>query len=364
MNKKIFSIPLNPFLPRDYFLDTFVPFLDEHKDYIYDVYFTSRVPPFVQDAMGGQIRPEDRDTVWKNALEIQKQLGISVSATFNNITVSPRYDNYKLFIENFKELYGEGVRSLTIPHAHWVIGLDGGLKKHFPELKVKNTILRKVATAQDYVLAAKQGFDYVNLDRILMRDHNELRDIKRAQDYVKEKQGRLVELALLTNEGCLGRCPVMDEHYSYNNLKQPHEFPYFRHELSKTTCEYKWEKEDNAFFFRIGTIPPFKKEYDEILQYVQVFKMHGRDNLNRLQESMTIVKNYTQGKELLCDGSHAYLDGVSHEELAGWRKKIKTCRFQCWDCNYCDVVAATKKKATDDKRSVSDRFWYDPSLND
>jgi len=79
---------------------------------------------------------------------------------------------------------------------------------------------------------------------------------------------------------------------------------------------------------------------------------------------MTIVKNYTQGKELLCDGSHAYLDGVSHEELAGWRKKIKTCRFQCWDCNYCDVVAATKKKATDDKRSVSDRFWYDPSLND
>jgi len=57
MNKKIFSIPLNPFLTDEFFRNTFLPFLEEHRDYIYDIYFTSRVPPFVQDAMGGQIRP-------------------------------------------------------------------------------------------------------------------------------------------------------------------------------------------------------------------------------------------------------------------------------------------------------------------
>jgi hypothetical protein len=34
---------------------------------------------------------------------------------------------------------------------------------------------------------------------------------------------------------------------------------------------------------------------------------------------------------------------VNHEELKSWRKKIKTCRFQCWDCNYCDIIAEKKK---------------------
>ena len=340
MNKKIFSIPLNPFLTREYFVDTFLPFLQEYEDYIYDIYFTSRIPPFLQDAMGGFIRPEDRDTVWENALDIKKQLGIEISATFNNVNVSPRYDNYKLFVENFKKLYDQGVRSATVPHAHWVAM---GLKKHFPALKIKNTILRKVATAQDYVLAAEQGFDYINVDRILMRDQEELKQIKRAQDYIYQKHNRFVEIALLTNEGCLGRCPMMDEHYSYNNLKEPNELPYFRHEISKVTCEHKWEREVNAFFFKAATIPPFRQEYDELLNYVQVFKMHGRDSVDRLDESLAIVRNYAKGEETLCDGSGLYLDGVSREELNGWRKKIKTCKFQCWDCNYCDALADSKK---------------------
>lgn len=340
MSKKIFSVPLNPFLTQEYFMGNLLPFLHKHKDYIYDIYFTSRIPPFTQDAMGGFIRAEDRDTVCQNALEIQNQIGIQVSATFNNINVSPRYDNYQLFVDSFRELYNQGVRSATIPHAHWVAL---GLKKQFPDLKVKNTILRKVATAQDYVLAAEQGFDYVNIDRILMRDQKELEQIKKAQNYIQEKYNRFVELALLTNEGCLGRCPMMDEHYSYNNLKKSNELPYFNHEISKVTCQHKWEHEANAFFFKAATIPPFKKEYDELLNYVQVLKMHGRDSLNRLNETLSIIESYVSQKETLCDGSEMYLDGVPAEELKGWRRKIKTCRFQCWDCNYCDALANSKK---------------------
>ena len=42
---KIFSVPLNPKLSeKDYF--AFLGFLTEYKDWIYDVYFTSRIPPF------------------------------------------------------------------------------------------------------------------------------------------------------------------------------------------------------------------------------------------------------------------------------------------------------------------------------
>ncbi len=341
MSKKIFSIPLNPILKEEDFVGVFFPFLKKYKDWIYDVYFTCRIPPFIQDAMGAVIYESDRIPAFENAMVIQQELDIPISATFNNINVSPKYDNYKLFVDNLKPLYDKGLRSATIPHGHW---MAMGFKKYFPEMEVKNTILRKVATAHDYVLSAEQGFDYINVDRILMRDYDELSNIKRAQKYFEDKYGRFVKVALLTNEGCLGRCPVMDEHYSYNNLREENEVPYFHHEISKITCEYKWEKEDNAFFFRTATIPPFKKEYDELQEYVQIFKMHGRDNIDRLNETMEIVENYARGKEVLSGNSNVYLDGVPHDELGGWRNKIKKCKFQCWDCNYCDVVAEFKKK--------------------
>lgn len=339
---KIFSIPLNPFITEKYFEEIFMPFLKAHKEWIYDIYFTSRIEPFTQDAMGTFVRETDRDALIQNALFIQESLGIQVSATFNNINVSPKFENYRLFKKNFKDLYDAGVQSATIPHAHWVAL---GLKKEFPNLKIKNTILRKVATAQDYVLAAEQGFDYINIDRVLMRDVDSLKEIKRAQSYIKQKIGKHVPIALLTNEGCFGRCPMMDEHYSYNNLKTPNDLPYFKHEISKVTCEYKWEKEINAFFFKAATIPPFKEEYDEFLQYVDVFKMHGRDSFNRLNETISIIKNYALNQDVLQDNSKAYLDGVSYEELKSWRRKIKTCKFQCWDCNYCDIIAEKKKNA-------------------
>ena len=73
-------------LSEEDFIGTFVPFLQEHKDWIYDVYFTCRIPPFTQDAMGSVFTPEDRNVVIENALQIQDVLGIKVSATFNNIT--------------------------------------------------------------------------------------------------------------------------------------------------------------------------------------------------------------------------------------------------------------------------------------
>ena len=47
----MFSIPINQKLSEPQFAE-FLEFLKTHKDLIYDLYFTSRMPPFVQDAMG------------------------------------------------------------------------------------------------------------------------------------------------------------------------------------------------------------------------------------------------------------------------------------------------------------------------
>lgn len=84
---KIFSIPLNPKLTEQQF-NQFLQFCKEYKDYIYDIYFTCRIAPFLQDAMGDIfIQTEDNLFAIETALFIQKETGIPVSATFNNLEV-------------------------------------------------------------------------------------------------------------------------------------------------------------------------------------------------------------------------------------------------------------------------------------
>ena len=168
----IFSIPLNPKLtPQQY--EEFIKFVLEHKHLIYDIYFTSRIPPFAQDAMGDTfVNKEDYKYAIDAAINIQKFTGVPLSATFNNIQVPPTQKNLDLFIYHFKPLYDAGIHTATIPHTHWMA--TGQIQKAFPKLKIKNTILRDVRTATEIVNLAKYGFDYINLDRDLMRDRDTL----------------------------------------------------------------------------------------------------------------------------------------------------------------------------------------------
>ncbi len=147
-----FSIPLNTKLPEDFVTGTFIPFLNQYKKYISDIYFTCRMPPFVQDAMGDSIDGDMRETTF-NALYVSQETGIPLSATFNNIQVLPNQKNLDLFIENFKPVYDMGVRIATIPHTTWL--LTGQIQKEFPELYIKNTILREVTRANEIVNLAK-----------------------------------------------------------------------------------------------------------------------------------------------------------------------------------------------------------------
>ena len=116
-----------------------------------------------------------------NALFVSQETGIPLSATFNNIQVPPTQENLDIFIQNFRFLYDAGVRIVTLPHTSWV--LTGQLQKEFPELFIKNTILREVTRPNEIVNLAKAGFHYVNLDRDLMRDRDTLLKIKEAKEY-------------------------------------------------------------------------------------------------------------------------------------------------------------------------------------
>lgn len=333
----MFSVPLNPKL-NEKEMEEFLTFLEEHKEYIYDFYFTARMPPFVQDAMGDTFQGGEEDHLYliELALYIQDNLGITASAVFNNLEVRPSQQNLDLFIKNFSQLYNAGIRSATIPHTHWVA--TGQIQAAFPDLFIKNTILRNVSEPRDIAQLAQAGFHYINLDRDLMRDQEKLLRFKKA----KEQYG--VKLSLLANEGCLGGCIMMDEHYQFNNTRTDGP-QYFNDPISRVSCT-KWEYEDAATALKTANMPPWRADWQEFLDDfgIDSIKMHGRESKTRLKETMDIIRRYARGDEILFDGFNDFIKETNMENkpIDIWRKKIKTCKFDCWDCGYCDKIIAAK----------------------
>lgn len=330
----MFSIPLNPKLNQSQF-NKFIEFAKRHKHLIYDVYFTSRIAPFAQDAMGDIFINDSSDLI-ENALIIQEQLGITISATFNNIDVRPSQENLDLWIKNFRPLYERGIRSCTLPHTHWV--MTGQIQAAFPELHIKNTILRNLNTPAQVAKAAEAGFHYINIDRVLMRDTDALEKIRQ----VKEKYG--VRIALLANEGCLGNCPVMDEHFQFNNTRTDGP-QYFTDPISRISCP-KWDALEPASSLKSATLPPWREDWDEMFKYVDVLKMHGRESVHQMFSTMDIIERYARGEDILFDEFNDYLNdnNLVGKPIAAWREKIRNCKFDCWDCNFCDKVYQAKNK--------------------
>lgn len=328
----MFSIPINLKLNENQF-NSFVSFLEQYREHIYDLYFTCRMPPFVQDAMGDVF--EDIGAPIDAALYIQQRTGIPISATFNNTLIRPDQANLDLFIANFRQLYDAGVRSATIPHTHWLS--TGQIQKEFPELFIKNTILRNVTHPNEVANLAKTGFNYINIDRDLMRDRDALEKIRRAAD----KFG--VKIALLGNEGCLGGCTMMDEHFQFNNTRAPDSPTYFADPISRSTCE-KWSVEDPSTALKTANIPPWRDDWVELLDYVDVFKMHGRESIEQFFNTLSIVQRYARNEEILFDTFNTYLEDTNLKDrpIDAWRKKIKNCKFDCWECNFCDLVYEAK----------------------
>ena len=332
----IFSLPINPKLNEEFVEESFIPFLKKYKHLIFDLYFTCRMPPFIQDAMGDTFIGDIRDTTF-NALYISEQTGIPLSATFNNIQVIPNQQNLDTWINNFRGLYERGVRIVTLPHTTWM--LTGQIQKAFPDLYVKNTILREVTKANEVVELAKSGFSYVNLDRDLMRDHNQLNQLKRAKEYCASI-GLPIRFSMLSNEGCWGGCPIMPEHYHYNSARNPDAPQYFNDSISRVSCS-TWDEKNAATSLKAANLPPWKKDWEEMFDLgIDVFKMHGRENAMRLKETMDIIERWDSGEELLFPEFNSYIEDTSIAEkpIDVWRDKIKTCKFDCWDCNYCDTV--------------------------
>ena len=341
--EKIFSIPLNPKLTPEQYQE-FVEFVVEYKHLIYDIYFTSRIAPFAQDAMGDVfVAQDDYKYAIDVALQIQSYTGVPVSATFNNIQVAPTQQNLDTFIYNFKPMYDAGVRIATIPHTHWMA--TGQIKRAFPELMVKNTILRDVSSATEIVNLAKYGFDYINIDRDLMRDRDTLLRLKQAKEWIKENFGKDIKYSLLGNEGCLGSCPMMVEHFEYNNTREGNAPQYFNDPISRVSCP-KWDVQDPAVHLKTADLPPWKEDWEEFINDlgIDTFKMHGREAVSRLYETMETIRKWDRNEEIIVEGFETYLNETNliEKPINVWRDKIKNCKFDCWECQYCDKIYKVK----------------------
>ncbi len=292
----------------------------------------------MQDAMGDVFSETQYNLINENAFIIPQITGIPLSATFNNIEVPPSGTNLETFIEHFKILYDKGVRIVTIPHTLWM--LTGRFQKAFPDVMVKNTILRNTQRANEVVKQVEAGFHYINFDRDLMRDEDTLKRMQDAKKYCKDKLGVDVKFSLLANEGCWGNCPVQDEHFLYNNSRTEGTQPtYFNTKISYYSCP-KWEENDPAYQWRIANFPPWKEEWDRLLKYIDVVKMHGRESVPRLFETMKIIDRYARDEEILFDEFSDYVKTTDFDEkrINAWRDKIRNCKFDCWDCNVCDLI--------------------------
>jgi hypothetical protein len=224
--------------------------------------------------------------------------------------------------------------------------LSGKIQKAYPDLFVKNTILRNVQRANEVVKLVEAGFSYINLDRDLMRDHDTLREIKKAKEYCIEKFGRDIKISLLANEACWGNCSVQDEHFQFNNTRVNVKAPtYFMTQLSKLTCP-AWDRDDPGSTLKKADFPPWREDWLEFVNDlgIDVIKMHGREYAPKLFETMSVIENFANGKETLIDQYDSYAEDmrISGSPINIWREKIKTCKFDCWDCNYCNKVVAAK----------------------
>jgi len=110
----MFSIPLNPKLTPDQF-DYFLNFLKKYKHLIYDVYFTSRIPPFTQDAMG--------DIFTENQFDLS---ALKKLKDFNKYTLKQNEDIYSIYSKDILEEKDDVIKQLSFENIYSIE--SGGLQ--------------------------------------------------------------------------------------------------------------------------------------------------------------------------------------------------------------------------------------------
>lgn len=317
------------------------------KDFIYDdgikyIHYGN--------VMGVQASDEQLDYLFK----IQEELGISISLTLNalNPPLDLIYDEkvLKQFILFLKRYYDKGLRVCTISDIHLI--KTGILQKHFPDMRFKNTVNHKIMDTQTFINYANLGYDYIQLDRSLVRNLNELKRIKKANLKYKRK------LYLLSAEYCMYNCPFKGEHDLINEQIQD-STAYFNGEqkLSHISCD-NWRHSNYANLPRIGVDLMLKDEdmADEYLKYMDIFKLSGRlINLESVEylDKKIYINGFDCFEDKLKYDKQKRKISLKFEKTTNEENRpsiyttkegeelldtLLNCRNQCYACHKCEEV--------------------------
>ena len=111
-----------------------------------------------------------------------------------------------------------------------------------------------------------------------------------------------------------------------------------------------WDVQHPEYDLKQANLPPWREDWVEMLDLgIDVFKLHGRESMMRLQESMDLIKRWADEEEYMFPEYKKYQAELKMKDapINAWRKKIKTCKFDCWDCNYCERVVDSHMKKAD-----------------
>jgi hypothetical protein len=251
------------------------------------------------------------------------------------------------FCKFLKNYYDRGLRVVTISSVHLM--KSGVLQAEFPEMKFKNTVNHKISDTQSFINFSYLGYDYIQLDRSLNRNINELKKIKKAN----KKYGK--KLYLLASEYCMYNCPFKEEHDKVNQeIISAHAYFVGETKLSHISCD-NWRHSKYATMPRNGVdlILKNKDDLDEYLKYIDVLKFSGRlvqlddnykDNMGFFVEGSSSLEEkvkkeiksrlrITQGKQ------EPFIEDVYNtkegEQLIEF---LKTCKNECYNCHLCERV--------------------------
>ena len=141
----------------------------------------------------------------------------------------------------------------------------------------------------------------------------------------------------------------MPEHYHYNSTRSSEDPIFFASPISRVSCS-TWDVENPEVDLKQANLPPWREDWVEILDKgVDVFKLHGRESAMRLQESMDLIKRWAAEEEYMFPEYKKYQAELSMKDapINVWRDKIKNCKFDCWECNYCEAVIDSHMKKSD-----------------
>ena len=147
---------------------------------------------------------------------------------------------------------------------------------------------------------------------------------------------------------CEGYCPVQDDHYAYNMHRTVSDPAYFASPMRDISSCIITDQTSPLYILKAASIPSYYSYLDHLSNYVNVFKMHGRESKAVFYDSMNIIRQFVR-REMIYDPYRRVLSKVTDRERRTFLRHIQNCKFDCWKCDMCDTIAASCRNEPNNK---------------